>query len=160
MADIKLIGNDDGVYSLFLSANFYYYQRFTAIQSGRLSSIRVKSSKDAGVAVAIYSDIGDLPNNCMSSVGTTSISAGWNNIQMSPVSIVSGTMYWLAVNTNTSSAIFRNSSGHNTKSADGAFTSWANSPQYLSSFSDRDIAIAGWGSTGCPRQAAHMRRLM
>lgn len=95
MADIKLLGNGDLSWNRVQSPSYFELERFQAVKSGTLKSIRVYlDGGSAGVKVALYSDNSGSPNALLVSA-TASCVNGWNTISVSDVSIVSGTYYWI-----------------------------------------------------------------
>ena len=96
MADVKLLGNGDLSWNDTQSPGYFELERFQAVKSGTLKSIRVYfyGSNGVGVKVAIYSDNSGSPNALLAS-GSAKCNAGWNTISVSDVAIVSGTYYWL-----------------------------------------------------------------
>jgi hypothetical protein len=64
--------------------------------------------------MAIYADNGGVPGTLISSSSTQTVApASWNTVNIS-VSLSANTVYWLAVNTNGSSAVNFNNAGANT----------------------------------------------
>jgi len=95
---IKLIGVDaanpsSGTYP----ANYFFLYRFQAVASGDMTTFKFKGSASGHVKVAIYTDNAGAPGDLPSAVNTsTAVIAGWNDITVPSTSIVSGTYYWLA----------------------------------------------------------------
>ena len=95
MADVKLLGNGDLSWNRPQSPSYFELERFQAVKSGTLKSIRVYlDGGSAGVKVALYSDNSGSPNALLVSA-TAACTTGWNTINVSDVSIVSGTYYWI-----------------------------------------------------------------
>lgn len=98
MADIKLLGNGDLSWNQYQSPSYFQVEKFKAVKSGTLKSIQVYFDGGSGNAkVAIYSDSSGSPNALLASASGACVN-GWNTINISDVTIVSGTYYWLAHN--------------------------------------------------------------
>ena len=97
MADIKLLGNGDLSWNQTQSDNYFQLEKFQAVKSGTLKSIRLNfaGSGSGNAKVAIYSDSSGSPNALLAS-GSGACVVGWNTIPVSDVAIVGGTYYWLA----------------------------------------------------------------
>lgn len=97
MADIKLLGNGDLSWNQSQSDNYFQVEKFQAVASGTLKSIRLyfSGAGSGNAKVAIYSDSSGSPNALLASA-SGACAAGWNTINISDVTIVSGTYYWLA----------------------------------------------------------------
>jgi hypothetical protein len=96
----KLVGYDDGtIDGQTDSENFVLYQ-FTAVTTGTCSQVRVKVSNSVNVKVAVYTDNAGEPGARLAKQDTsTACTIGWNRIALEDnCSIVSGTVYWLAFN--------------------------------------------------------------
>lgn len=99
MADVKLLGNGDLSWNQYQSPSYFQLDKFQAVKSGTLKSIRVYlDGGSAGVKVALYSDNAGSPNALLVSATAACVN-GWNTISVSDVSIVSGTNYWIGHNT-------------------------------------------------------------
>jgi hypothetical protein len=93
----KLVGANDTTATGNDDPNYFLLDRFTAEANGTLSQIQVKCGASGNVKVAIYSDSYGSPGSLLGSVNTgTPVTAGWNQISITPTTIVSGTPYWLA----------------------------------------------------------------
>jgi hypothetical protein len=99
-ADVKLIGNDGTFSSYFGSGGYLVMQQFVASDSGILHAIKISVYSSGHAMVAIYSDSAGSPATRLDYSASTAVTTGWNTITMTrDVSIVSGTKYWLAYNT-------------------------------------------------------------
>lgn len=88
--------------------NYLYHARFQAIASGVGAVFKVFCLVPGNVKIAIYSDSGTYPNALLAVNNTgQAVTAGWNNLTIPNVNIVSGTYYWLAFITDTSGAVAR-----------------------------------------------------
>lgn len=103
-ATSKLIGADDGTADATTITNGYLVcSNFTANASGTMTEFRIKMKGSGNVQVGIYThDSGaNLPDVLLNEVGSTAVVAGWNTITFPSTSITSGTVYWLAYNSDT-----------------------------------------------------------
>ncbi len=96
----KLIGADDGTIDANGTNDYFLLQKFTAVFNGTLSEFRVKVSANVNVKAAVYADSAGEPGARLAKKDAgTACTAGWNTITLEGTcSIVSGTVYWLAVN--------------------------------------------------------------
>jgi len=81
--------------------NRFYASKFTAVQSGKMLEFRIHMHGSGNVKVAIYADnAGEIGTQLwVQNTGQAVLAEQWNRIKVSPhLSIVSGTLYWLAVN--------------------------------------------------------------
>lgn len=96
---VLLIGSDvtnaDGGGVSYLSASL-----FTAIATGTVTELRIKTSATPHAKVAIYADNnGDIGTQLWVNNSGYTCSPGWNIINVSPgLAVIAGTKYWLAVN--------------------------------------------------------------
>lgn len=97
MADIKLLGSGDRVWNDRQYDNYFEVEKCQAVASGTLKSIRISASGTIEAKVAIYADNSGSPGSLLAAVNTgTACAAGWNTINISDVSIVKDTYYWLS----------------------------------------------------------------
>ena len=95
MADIKLLGNGDLSWDDHQYHGYFELEKFQAVKSGTLKSIRVYLNGGSGnVKVALYSDNSGSPNALLVS-GSGACAPGWNTISVSDYSIILGTYYWI-----------------------------------------------------------------
>ncbi len=92
-------------------SNFMNAMRVTAGATGTLSTLyanvgaTIGSSPNNQGQMAIYSSTGGEPDALLGSSSSTTLSSGWNAFTLtSPVSITSGTTYWITYNTNGTAA--------------------------------------------------------
>jgi hypothetical protein len=96
MATGKLIGNSTA--GAYQSGNYALYDYFVAIATGIVSEVRLYTGAVTGYGkVAIYSNNSGHPGTLLASgSGACSVANAWNVITLgTPISIVSGTSYWL-----------------------------------------------------------------
>lgn len=71
---------------------------FTASTNCTLTTLSCKSSSSTGqIAMGIYSDNSGVPGTLLAQTPGNTPVTGWNSITITPLSIVSGVQYWLAV---------------------------------------------------------------
>jgi len=82
------------------TGGYFALGQFTAVASGDITEIRVRCASSGNMMLAIYSDNGGEPGNLLSGAftGSTPVIAGWNTITFPTTSIIAGTKYWLARN--------------------------------------------------------------
>jgi hypothetical protein len=97
---VKLVGHDDEAGTVNHPGDCIKCAKYTAVATGTCSEIRIKCSGSGNVKVAIYADSGGEPGARLGVCNTsTAVVAGWNTIPLdASFSIVSGTDYWLAFN--------------------------------------------------------------
>ena len=89
--------------------NFINATKFTASATGTISQLysyiaSADTSPNNKAQMAIYADNAGSPGTLLSSSGDVALTgAAWNTFSIAPVSITSGTVYWLGYNTNSSS---------------------------------------------------------
>jgi len=99
----KLIGADDAICNGGAGAGNFHLCRFQATSSGDVNAIKVKALTSGNLKVAIYADSSGAPGALLSAASTgTSVSAGWNTINIPSITVNSGTYYWLAFNSDVS----------------------------------------------------------
>lgn len=98
---IKLLGSDDIGASGSHAKDYISLTKFTAVATGSMVEFRVKAQANGNFKFGIYSDNAGAPNALLNSVGSTACTTGWNTITFPATNIVSGTVYWLAINTET-----------------------------------------------------------
>jgi hypothetical protein len=152
----KLVGADDSTPTGITSSNYFVLDRFIATQTGTMSNIRIKCGASGNVKVAVYTDTSSQPTSLLSAVNSsTPVSTGWNVINLNtPVSVTSGTAYWLAFIMDIPCVNFKQ---------EGTTTRWF-MPATYTGFTFPDTAgtgfitnytiwfdyIAGWGSSTPP----------
>jgi hypothetical protein len=96
----RLIGAGDVAPSANFTPNYLALSRWTATASGNLNQVRVKCGAAGTVKVALYADSAGAPGALLGANNTgQAVVLGWNTINLSsPVTVTSGTAYWLAVN--------------------------------------------------------------
>jgi hypothetical protein len=146
----KLLGVDDTTSSGNNFDNYVSLCRFTAEASGTVTSVRVKCSGNGNVKVAIYADSSGSPGALLGAVNTsTPVSSGWNTISLpSPVSITSGTPYWLAVACDSSGVLYYRIGGGTQRYAAITFSSYTFPNPAGSGYSSNSnyVFSAAWGS--------------
>ena len=162
MADVKLIGEDERSWTNTFTYNYAFFFRYSAVVSGSLNSIRVKSSKSASIKVALYSDSGGEPGSRLTAAEADVVD-GWNTINMPNINIVLGTYYWIAFNSN-SNIVYRISGNAPRRYKSATYSSYSFPDPAGSGYTDDSgyfPALAGWGaeSSGCPRQAMYYKML-
>lgn len=113
VGDRKLLGHDDTTPTGANGINTILWTKYTALSSGSMISFNVKCSGSGNVKVGIYSDNGSgtAPVNRLAYTGSTAVVSGWNTISISSVSIVGGTIYWLAFNSDTAVVGYKSETG-------------------------------------------------
>lgn len=94
----KLLGIDMFDHATIgMGAEQILYTRYTADFTGTLDTIKVRLH-DSGQTfrVGIYSDNSDYPDTLLADSGVTSSAVGDVDVAISDVSVVQGTVYWLA----------------------------------------------------------------
>jgi hypothetical protein len=74
--------------------------QYTATQSGQASLVRLyieAGTSAAVVRVALYSDRAGSPGAILSQGSGSALTSGWTSVGMSPVTLLKGQRYWLAV---------------------------------------------------------------
>jgi len=95
---VKLIGTDTAGDTVF-NIGYVRTTQYTCALSGSLSEINVYCTANGDVRVALYSDNADDLGTLLGESADTAITAtGWKSVSLgTPVNVVSGTKYWLAV---------------------------------------------------------------
>lgn len=151
MADVKLVGNDDSAFGSYEPKNYFYLQKFSANATGTLKSLRVKVTGSCNIKIAIYADSSGEPGSLLASAGATACTSGWNTINVSDVSITSGTNYWIGFDSDTllyGVACVTNSSGKVVRSKSATYSTFTFPDPAGTGFStttSHDIGLAGWG---------------
>ena len=98
MADVKLIGYDPGSLDDFDCPDYLTLNKFTAIESGSLTAIRVEVfiGGHINILVALYSDNAGAPGVVLAQSVETNCVAGVTAVSLGPESITKDTVYWLA----------------------------------------------------------------
>jgi preprotein translocase subunit SecG len=88
-----------------IGAMFVYASSFSASASGTAMTVGINVAGAGGsVMTAIYSDNGGAPGSLLGTSVSTAAVNGWNDLPLTaPVTITSGTSYWLAVESSTAS---------------------------------------------------------
>ena len=150
MADVKLLGKDGSDYNAAQSAGYFELEKFQAVKSGTLASIKVHSIYLSGkIKVAIYADNAGSPGALLAAASEASIVSGWNTISISgSVAIVSGTYYWLAHNTDTESLLSAKSSGGTALYKSATYSSFSFPDPAGSGFTGDSYTyfVYGWGA--------------
>jgi len=98
----KLLGADDAEPVGPAGANFMVLDKYTAIATGSVTSIRLKCTAPGNVKVALYSDSSGSPGSILGVNNPgASVVDGWNNISLPSTAVEMGTDYWIAYNTST-----------------------------------------------------------
>lgn len=94
----RLIGNDSvSNATSSLSTNYLVVEKFQALATGNVNSIRFVTVGSGSIKVGMYSDSSGNPGNLLSqSTNTTSLTAGVNFIPLPSTPVVAGNIYWLA----------------------------------------------------------------
>lgn len=118
----QLIGPASGVATAATGSNTLdtiTFCKFTASASGNMDVFRIKMASADTIRTAIYADHALTPGSpgivLKTSEDAVAASAGWNDVIIPPVTLVAGTVYWLAINTQASNTICRASSGTGTR---------------------------------------------
>jgi len=110
---IKLVGADDAAGSA-TTANYFVLTKFTAVASGDMTEFRVKSAVSGYVKCALYADNSGEPGALITAMNTGQAvsGGGWETLSFTSTPIVSGTVYWLAINISVDGAVqYFNGSG-------------------------------------------------
>ncbi|MEI7542473.1 MAG: choice-of-anchor R domain-containing protein [bacterium] len=70
---------------------------FTASTNLSLKSISAKFDNAGSFALGVYSDSAGLPGTLLGQTLEQQSVIGWNSVTLTPISIISGTKYWLVV---------------------------------------------------------------
>jgi hypothetical protein len=88
-------------------SNFMNTMRVTAGANGTITNLYANIGAIIGTApnnqgqMAIYSNSGGEPGTLLASSSSTTLASGWNTFTLtSPLAVTSGTIYWIAYNTN------------------------------------------------------------
>ena len=96
----KLVGADESASSD--SHNTYknnlHLAKFVAEATGSITTIRLNAAGHVNVKVGIYEDSSGQPGTLLSSVASTPVAPGWNDIPIDPTFVTAGKPYWLAFN--------------------------------------------------------------
>jgi hypothetical protein len=153
---LKLIGADDSTPTGMTSSNYFILDRFIATQTGTISDIRIKCGANGNVKVAVYDDTSSQPTSLLSAVNSsTPVSTGWNAITLNtPVSVTSGTAYWLAFIMDTPCVSYKQE-GTNTRCFKPATYTGFTFPNSAGTSFTTNYTIwfdylAGWGTSSPP----------
>lgn len=119
-------------------SNFMNAAQFTAGASGVIATLFANVGTTIGTApnnvaqMAIYTNSAGNPGTLLGSTSATTLASGWNSFTLSsPVSITNGTVYWIAYNTNGTTAAQNNlkyeSTGGTSKYAAQTYGTWPGS---------------------------------
>jgi len=151
----KLIGANDVAPTTNLAPNYLALTKWTATASGNLNQIKVKCGAAGNVKVAIYADSGGAPGALLAANNAgQAVVSGWNTINLpSSAPVTSGTVYWLALNSNAACTNYVTGSGtgmYKTLSYSSSFPNPAGSGFTSGAF----FSIAqGWGTPPLPPPA-------
>ena len=109
----KLIGPNVAAGNAGALGNYIRWNKWTATQSGTVTSFRVKAAADGYVKVAIYADSGGNPGALLNATNCGQpVTAGcWNPMSIPATTIIQGNNYWLTTNYDNPGAIEYRSSG-------------------------------------------------
>lgn len=77
------------------AGNYAQINKYTATASGTATSIHVLVNGTGYMDFALYSDNSNDPDSLLWSVKNEAVTTGWNEISISNITIVEGTVYWL-----------------------------------------------------------------
>ncbi|HEY3496945.1 MAG TPA: DUF4038 domain-containing protein [Polyangiaceae bacterium] len=104
--DTVVLGNSNQTTGMTSQNNFINAARFSASSNTTIEALEIYIRGGSGsIKMAIYSDVGGRPGSLLaSSAEITSSAVGWNRASLSaPLSVTSGTFYWLCFNVSSSS---------------------------------------------------------
>lgn len=115
---ITYIGNSDWNSTYDAQNDFSNFFRFTAPSNMSIDAMEVLVQSGSGgrIKMAVYADQGGLPGSLLATSGEiASAITGWNAASLSrSLSLTSGTAYWLALNTDSSTLRFAYTPGAGT----------------------------------------------
>lgn len=162
-----MVGYEPTSFSSEWDANAFYLFLAQAVASGNVKTINVykRTTGNSRIKVALYSDSSGNPNTRLTYSGETNIVQGWNSISVPPAAVVSGTWYWLAFDADTACVGQRDGTGITRLKKSWTYSTFTPPDPAGSGFGKWEsgtltVGLAAYGSSGCPRQAMHMRRLM
>jgi hypothetical protein len=101
---VQLIGRDDVAISTPNFANYILMTKYTASASGSVTELRFRAvaSTTGNVTIGMYADSGGEPTGNPLGQKAVAVSSGAERVITvtldSPISVVSGTAYWIAYN--------------------------------------------------------------
>jgi len=111
-----------------LNLNVVLYAKFTATGTGEVSELLVYTTISGNAKVAIYSDNAGTPGDKIvgNDVGQACTLNQWNTLSLgASANVVSGTVYWLAINTDTSGVTVRSAATGGVRySASATYATW------------------------------------
>jgi hypothetical protein len=147
MTDVKLVGEDESSVGYHYSANWLLCGSFTAVKSGTLKSLRIKCTGSGNVMMAIYNNNSSAPQHVLVSSGSSAVVTGWNTINVSDLTITSGTVYWLACISDAAIISYHGNSGGTFKANSTTYSGFTFPDPYVVVGSDtKTFHIAGWGT--------------
>jgi hypothetical protein len=82
-----------------VATDYFHLSQFTADATGEVRQIRINSTANTNIKIAIYEDSAGEPGDLLNAVNTSCpIVIGWNNITFPATVIVQGTDYWIGFN--------------------------------------------------------------
>jgi hypothetical protein len=95
--------------STISSYNGYRFAvKVTASANGQLQTVGLNLSTHSGnIRTALYADSSGLPGALLAESSSVAQVAGWNDVAVTGVTIVSGTAYWLAAQISTNEQVYR-----------------------------------------------------
>ncbi len=125
MAKGRLVGTDNA-YTTGAAVSYIEMSKFTCSGTGKVSEIHVYSKANGNVKVGIYADVSGEPGSRLSvnNTGTAVIANQWNTVSITELDVTSGTVYWLAIISDTTGAHVQ-SSTPNVPLGDAIYKSYA-----------------------------------
>lgn len=115
---VDTIGNTNGSDN---GGNVAWAGKITASASGTLTSVGINVATGVGstIRAAIYSHdaVNNKPKTLLGESSSISPTTGWNDLAIAGVSIVAGTIYWLAVQQNVFGTIYDEGAGGTTRNS-------------------------------------------
>jgi hypothetical protein len=148
---VRLIGSDDVSADTTIGANYISMTRFQALQSGNVTSFRVRATGSGNVKVAIYTDTSGEPDSRLGyNDSSQAVSSGWTSLSIPSTPVTSGSYYWLAINSNAQVANAHSGAGSvRYKAATFSTFSWpASAGSGYGAASTIYGMLAGWGAAG------------
>lgn len=148
MADIQLMGNYGLTWGAGAGANYFQLERVQAIASGTIRSIKFTSLYSGGLAkIAIYADIAGAPGSLLVQTDEITSIVGSNQVDITPLAVVSGAYYWIAENNNLGGIIRSINTGGNSKYKSVAYSGFTFPDPIGTGFSSAPIrfSMSGWG---------------
>jgi hypothetical protein len=150
MVDVKVIGQDDLAWSASMNQFNVYFLQYIAPSNAILNSIRVVSSSNCDIKLAIYSDSGGEPSGRLAA-SSGAIYIGATVLAISPIPLVAGRAYWIGTITS-ASAVRRKPSGTTPGRSKAETYATYSFPESAgagySNHSSSYIGLSGWGTVG------------